>query len=215
MTERLTLHAMTPAREKQLIRQRIASLRSALPADEHERKSAEICGRIWRVYLAGANRRGGEGAIFATYMPHRSEVNVAPLAELCWAHGIRVALPKVEAGAKRLRLHIIDSFDDLETGAYGIREPKAGTPMLTDPAQIKWMLVPGLAFDASFARLGYGGGYYDRFFEQLADRHVPRPMLIAAAFELQIVPSLPVEPHDFRMDAIVTERRVLAREPRD
>ena len=74
-----------------------------------------------------------------------------------------------------------------------------------NPEHIDLLIVPGVAFDLQGNRLGYGGGYYDRFFERLR----PGVPLVALAFELQIVRQVPVEPWDRRMDWLVTEKRVI------
>ncbi len=69
------------------------------------------------------------------------------------------------------------------------------------------MLVPGVAFDAGFYRLGYGGGYYDRFLPRLRRE----ALAVGVAFSLQVVDKLPRHAHDFRLDALVTERGMLWR----
>jgi len=203
---------MTIVREKRLLRQRMAGLRSSLEPDEHAVKSRRICERIWEWMFKDPEALDGVHRFaVAAYMPHRAEVDVTPLIEFCWAHGIRVAVPRVaDRSRAELAMHWIRSYDDLETGAYGIREPKAGTPEVEDPGQFGLIFVPGLAFDETFARLGYGGGYYDRLISRIVQKN-RRPMLVAPAFDLQIIPRIPVESHDVRMDAIVTESRLFAR----
>jgi 5-formyltetrahydrofolate cyclo-ligase len=189
----------------------------------------------------------------AAYMPHRSEADIAPLIERCWRTGMPVALPKAERRERWLRFYYARGAADLAVGAYGIREPLPTLPEATaaDLAVLGVLLVPGLAFDESLWRLGYGGGYYDRLLARLAapwagathdgdpapisgESAVPgsdvslapapdaspalavsapcrRPLLVAAAFELQIVDAIPTEPHDIPLDAIVTEKRVILR----
>jgi 5-formyltetrahydrofolate cyclo-ligase len=174
----------------------------------------------------------------AAYMPHRSEADIAPLIERCWRAGAPVALPKAEPRERRLRFYYARGAADLAVGAYGIREPLPTLPEATaaELAALDVLLVPGLAFDESLRRLGYGGGYYDRLLAALAlqtdapfggaaderrdtlaahasrSKSAPtprRPLLIAAAFELQLVDAVPTEPHDIPLDAVVTERRVI------
>ena len=96
---------------------------------------------------------------------------------------------------------VTDLEKDLVAGVWGIREPAPSRP-IRSLATIDFLLVPGVAFTAAGARLGYGGGYYDRLMGSL-DTHVPR---IAAAFDLQLVNALPESPHDQRVQAVITEK---------
>ena len=97
-----------------------------------------------------------------------------------------------------------DPAADLESGSYGIPEPRPGLPPAS-PESIDLIVVPGSAFGRSGDRMGYGGGFYDAFLPRLrAD--TPR---IALAFELQLVDDVPQEDHDLRIDVVVTERGAL------
>ena len=144
-----------------------------------------------------------------SYMPFRSEPDVAPLMEWCWQQGIRVLIPKVVADTKTMNLHIISRYEDLESGAYGIREPRNDVPIEHDLGTISMIVVPGLAFDLDFGRLGYGGGFYDRFMQLFAARGLKRPFAVAAAFDKQLIPAVPSSWHDFRVDGIVTESKMV------
>lgn len=144
-----------------------------------------------------------------SYMPFRSEPDVAPLMEWCWQQGIRVLIPKVVADTKTMNLHIISRYEDLESGAYGIREPRSDVPIEQDLGTISMIVVPGLAFDLDFGRLGYGGGFYDRFMQLFAARGLKRPFAVAAAFDNQLIPAVPSSWHDFRVDGIVTESKMV------
>ncbi len=114
--------------------------------------------------------------------------------------GKNVAVPKCgENGA--MQFFLIDSMNSLAAGAYGILEP-IGTKKseITDKTIC---FVPGVAFTANGDRLGQGGGYYDRFMEQY-----PSVTMIGICYSCMLLPSLPVEAHDRRVDAVVTEKRV-------
>ncbi len=101
------------------------------------------------------------------------------------------------------------ALDELEPGMSGIKEPKQSIRDVRDrrclPASIGLVVVPGLAFDRSGARLGRGKGYYDRFLARLR----PGTLSVALAFECQIFAEIPCEPYDKRVDMIITEDRVL------
>jgi len=110
----------------------------------------------------------------------------------------------------QLRLFHLRTLDQLGTGEYRILEPK---PLLREAPEnqvslkdIDLIIVPGVAFDPSGGRLGHGRGYYDRL---LASKPAATP-LIALAFDCQVVDSVPMQPHDIRVDRIVTESRVIS-----
>ena len=116
--------------------------------------------------------------------------------------GKQLLLPRINRAQRALELrHVVDLGADLVSGVWGIREPAERCPIMS-LTKVEFMLVPGVAFTASGARLGYGGGYYDRLLASL-DRRITR---IAAAFQLQMVDQLPEGPHDQRVDRIVTEK---------
>ena len=92
-----------------------------------------------------------------------------------------------------------------------IREPRNDVPIEHDLAAISMIVVPGLAFDMDFGRLGYGGGFYDRFMQLFAARGLKRPFAVAAAFDKQLIPTVPSSWHDFRVDGIVTESMMVFR----
>jgi 5-formyltetrahydrofolate cyclo-ligase len=99
---------------------------------------------------------------------------------------------------------IINDFADLEIGHYGIREPRAERMAVVPLDEIDAILIPAVAFDRSGRRVGYGGGYYDRFLLK-----VPRAARIAAVFACQIVPEVQADPHDIPIQRIVTENGVI------
>ena len=136
------------------------------------------------------------------------EVNTDPIIKQAWLQGLRVAAPKttVEANGKRvMQAYELSSLDDVVAGSFGIREPAVDdTSKSLDPTVFDVVLVPGLAFTKQGARLGYGGGYYDRYLTKVR----PDTYLIGIAYDMQIVPTLPVASHDHFVHAVVTETHV-------
>jgi 5-formyltetrahydrofolate cyclo-ligase len=100
---------------------------------------------------------------------------------------------------------IMNLDGDLRMGNYNILEPREECLRPVSPERLDVVLMPGVAFDLTGGRLGYGGGYYDRFLESCS----PRCLLIALAFELQIVEHVPCADHDIHIHKIVTEKRVI------
>jgi 5-formyltetrahydrofolate cyclo-ligase len=122
------------------------------------------------------------------------------------ALGKRVCIPKALPKSRELIPSLLlDWGEDLDPGAYEIPEPRSGALRPIEASEIDLLIVPGVAFDLKGNRLGYGGGYYDRFFPLLR----PQTPLVALAFELQIVSWVPVEEWDQQVHCIVTEERVI------
>ncbi|MEO6808592.1 MAG: 5-formyltetrahydrofolate cyclo-ligase [Isosphaeraceae bacterium] len=134
------------------------------------------------------------------------EIGTKGMLEAALKAGHRLALPRVDREAHRLRLYVVNDLEaDLEPGTLGILEPRLSLPEL-EPGQIDWVLAPGLAFDRLGYRLGRGAGHYDRLLVKLRPE-TPRWALL---LEPQWVESLPVEPHDQELDGLVSRRTYLA-----
>ena len=138
-------------------------------------------------------------------LPFRSEWDETLLVRHAIEAGKTVAAPRVDRSARMLRpLQILDLDRDIEAGYRGIPEPRSHCAAIALET-VDWVLVPGLAFDLSGRRLGYGGGYYDRLLPLLPSA-APR---VAGAFEAQVISAVPAAPHDIAVDCIVTEQRML------
>ena len=137
------------------------------------------------------------GMIVSGFAAIRDEINPAALITWLHAEGFRLALPVMQGKGRPLLMRAWSPGDVMEAATWGIAEPAEDKPEV-EPDVI---LVPLLAFDGRGYRLGYGGGFYDRLLASL-DRRVSR---IAAAFQLQMVDQLPEEPHDERVDIVVTQ----------
>ncbi len=142
-----------------------------------------------------------EADIVYAYMDCKHEVETRDMIRAAWAAGKRVAVPKVQG--EQMQFYYIQSFEeDLEEGYFGIQEPKEIHPANVEKALL---MMPGVAFDEDRHRVGYGGGFYDRFLEA----H-PQMVTVALAFEFQVKSEVPFEEFDIRPAKIVTEKRVIA-----
>jgi 5-formyltetrahydrofolate cyclo-ligase len=141
------------------------------------------------------------------YLAFRGEVETSRIIEDCLGRGVVVAAPLTLRADRRLvPLRLEGRAGELRKGAYGILEPDPARCSPVAPESLDLVVVPGVAFDERGGRLGYGGGYYDRFLR----RHAAGAIWAALAFEIQIVlEPLPLDAHDVRMDLIFTESRVL------
>ena len=123
-------------------------------------------------------------------------------------------LPVVDAKKKTLRIFQIKKVSDLSSGYMGIPEPAARKSNERGLNDLDIAIIPGAGFDTEGNRLGYGAGYYDKLMSGITKkgpgvRVQGSPILIALAFEEQIVPRIPREKHDIKMDKIITEKRTI------
>jgi 5-formyltetrahydrofolate cyclo-ligase len=190
---------------KQSIRTRVKDERDELPPDRRAAHSADIVGRLLQLpeYLDA-------GAVLG-YMNFGSEFASDLFAARVLADGKRLALPKVNRHTSRLDLYWVEDFENqLAPGLWGIREPIVERcERLETLNEVEFALLPGVAFTRGGARLGYGGGFYDKLLAGSGDGR-ERPVLVAAAFALQIVEQLPQEATDIKVERIVTEQETIA-----
>ena len=154
-----------------------------------------------------------ESRCLLVYACFRSEVMTHDLIAELSRQGKCLLLPKVDGGTRRLDLYeIADRDADTAPGVWQISEPVPARCRLASPDEVDFALVPGVAFDAQGHRLGYGGGFYDGLLAQLTPRLAPE-CIVAAAFELQIVPEVPAAPKDIPVPRIITEARLMRAQP--
>lgn len=128
------------------------------------------------------------------YLPYNQEVRTWSILEQALRDGKKVAVPKVYGDTMKF-IYMTD-FTALEKSSFGIPEPVADDPVADDPAAL--VLMPGLAFDAKGNRMGYGGGYYDKF---LAAE--PNHPTVALCYAFQLVQSIPSDTHDIPVDLVL------------
>jgi 5-formyltetrahydrofolate cyclo-ligase len=184
---------------KREIRRRILTLRNAMSREEIAAASLEIVNKLKEMEEI---RRASTLMVFLSF---GSEIHTDDLIRWGWGEGKRIVVPLCCSETRELMPCRIDGFDELETGHYGIREPKVGHLQPVPQREIDVVLIPAVAFDRRGCRVGYGGGYYDRFLPE-----VPRAAKIGAAFACQIVAEIPVEPYDVTVDRIVTEKGIIS-----
>ena len=196
-TPRPAATPLGPREAKRSLRERILQARDALPAAT----------RIGHAHAIIAGLRAREdfqrARTVLLSLAFRSEWETRPLFDVALALGKTVVVPRVNVGSRMLDLYTIADLErDVGSGYRGIAEPLAHCQSVATSA-IDWVLVPGVAFDESGHRIGYGGGYYDRLLPTLRED----ARRIAGAFELQMIDRVPAAPHDLKVDAIVTELR--------
>jgi 5-formyltetrahydrofolate cyclo-ligase len=199
------MNATELKKEKRAVRRAVLADRDALSAEERASRATTIHERFLRLPEVRTART------VMAFWSFGSEVPTRPLLAALAARGVEVALPEVESGGLEVRSW--REGESLREASFGAMEPADGARV--DPQAIDVVCVPGVAFDLRGRRVGYGGGYYDRFLGS-----VPRALRAAIAFDLQVVEGdLPAGRFDVPIDVVVTELRTLrcdahAHEPR-
>ncbi|QDT66555.1 5-formyltetrahydrofolate cyclo-ligase [Calycomorphotria hydatis] len=161
---------------------------------------------IWRKIYGLNEYAEAERILF--YVSARSEVRSTTAIEQALQAGKEVFVPWCREDGQLALFHLQD-MGELVAGSYGILEPsadlKANPQRQGAPEALDVVIVPGIAFDTTGGRLGHGKGYYDKLLANVS----ADCLLIAPAYECQIVDRVPTEPHDVAVDLVVTEKRVI------
>ena len=176
--------------EKTALRKQILAQRKALSPEQIAQKSSQIISKI----IETSEYKKSE-CIYA-YMPIRGEADMTLLIEKAWRDGKRVAVPRV--AGKELIFYYIKSFDELDMGSFGIREPKDGLEEAS--CEDALLIIPGVVFDKSGHRIGYGGGFYDRYLEA----HT-RHLIVAPAYDFQVKDKIITQEHDISVDMVICD----------
>lgn len=183
------------------LRQEVLAKRDALPPEQRIEGSIAAAQAALTLscfdpgrFLPGTN--------VSAFLPIRSEIDARPLMARLGDLGARLCLPAM-ISKTQIEFRELTRETRLVEAAFKTIVPENGSTLL-DP---KILIVPLSAFDSDGGRLGYGAGYYDRVIEKLAAGGID-PVLIGLAFETQRVDAVPMEPHDRRLDAIVTDHTI-------
>jgi 5-formyltetrahydrofolate cyclo-ligase len=179
---------------KRRLRREVLARRDALDASERDERGRRVIDR-----LAGLPELGRAKTVLA-YWSFGSEVDTGPLVRRL-SEVMRIALPRTDSG--ELVAVAYRPGDPVTLAGFGAMEPSGEE--VVEPAAIDLVVVPGVAFDRRCARVGYGGGFYDRY---LARTRADAPA-IAVAFAVQLVEAVPQGHMDRRVDVIVTEDEVI------
>ncbi|MBQ8237852.1 MAG: 5-formyltetrahydrofolate cyclo-ligase [Oscillospiraceae bacterium] len=173
---------------KQELRRMIRQQKRAMTIEQIEAKSAEL-GRLFRQTEAYRHARTIYG-----YLPYNQEVRTVAMLEQAMADGKRVAVPKCYGD--EMRFIFMEDLSRVEKGYAGIPEPTADGPVADDETAL--VLMPGLAFDRQGHRIGYGGGFYDKF---LAAE--PNHPTLALCYDFQMLDHLETEEFDIPVDTVL------------
>jgi 5-formyltetrahydrofolate cyclo-ligase len=176
------------------MRIRIREIVRAISTEERRVLSEKLCNTVRE---QGVWQRA-MGVLF--YSPLADEPDVMVLLQNALTAGKRVTFPRFEPASGRYAAAEVSEHAELVSGLFGTLEPGPGCPVVP-LNQLDLVLVPGIAFDLAGRRLGRGKGFYDRLLAEV------RGHKCGVAFDAQIVAEVPEEPHDMRVDSILTPTR--------
>lgn len=182
--------------DKSALRTRMRRLRAAIPPSERARLVDLV-----EETLFGLQEMRAANVVLLFYS-FGTEVATGGMAARVLAAGKRLLLPFLEEEGDMEAAEVLPG-ELLEPSDYGPREP--GRRIAVDPEEVDVVVAPGLAFDREGNRLGYGGGYYDRYLARMGHR----ALRVGVGFSLQLVDRIPVEPGDERVDIVVTNEGAL------
>ena len=143
-------------------------------------------------------KRKQKKKIIGGYYPYNHEVNVMPLLEKFEKSNYIISLPKIGKNSN-MNFFVWSTNDPLNINEYGIPEPITNRMIFPDV-----LLVPLVAYDKNFNRVGYGGGFYDRYIKRI--KKIKNILTIGLAFSYQKVKKIPIEKNDVKLDFIITEK---------
>jgi 5-formyltetrahydrofolate cyclo-ligase len=205
MNQACTGNANTQAM-KQTLRQRIIAARQQLAEQDRLRLNAAIIDR-----LCGLAAYRTARTVLA-YMNFGAEFAAEKLALRALQDGKQLLLPKVNPATMELDIYrVTDLQNDLAPGLWQIREPlKERCELVSKLRVVDFILLPGVAFGRDGARLGYGGGYYDKLLARMsAQDSTHHPALVAGAYALQLVAGIPQELTDRKVEWLVSENETI------
>lgn len=174
--------------DKKALRAEIRAKKRAMTAQEIEEKSAALA----KAFYETAEYKNAK-TIYG-YLPYNQEVRTTQMLAHALADGKQVAVPKVYGD--EMKFILLSDLSQVAKGYAGIPEPVADGPVAADPTAL--VLIPGLAFDPEGHRLGYGGGFYDKFLAAEPDHPT-----LALCYDFQMLPHLDTESYDIPVDRVL------------
>ena len=174
--------------DKKALRREIRDKKRAMTLEEIDRRSA----RLGELFVATEAYR--QAKTVYGYLPYNQEVRTVPILERAIKDGKKVAVPKVYG--EMMRFIYLDDLSQVEKSDMGIPEPIADSPVAEDKTAL--VLMPGIAFDEIGHRIGYGGGYYDKFLAAEPDHPT-----VALCYDFQMFAHLDTEEFDVPVDLVL------------
>ncbi|HHX7181082.1 5-formyltetrahydrofolate cyclo-ligase [Bacillus cereus group sp. BY128LC] len=185
--------------EKLCLRKQIIEHMNSLSKERYTTLSEQIAFSLY------AQKEWTEAKTIGITLSMENEVNTYSIIEKAWEEGKKVVVPKCNKETRTMSFRQISNFDQLETVYMNLREP---IPALTEEVnadEIDLQIVPGVAYTERGERIGYGGGYYDRYLMHYKGK------TLSLAYSFQMVDHIPIEPFDKNVEKIITEKGTMVK----
>ncbi|PFN29654.1 5-formyltetrahydrofolate cyclo-ligase [Bacillus cereus] len=180
--------------EKVRLRKQIIEHMNSLSEEQYTTLSEQIAASLY------AQKEWIEAKTIGITLSMEREVNTYPIIEKAWKEGKQVVVPKCNKGTRTMSFRQISNFDQLETVYMNLREPILVLTEEVNVDGIDLLVVPGVAYTQRGERIGYGGGYYDRYLVHYKGK------TLSLAYDFQMVKHIPVESFDKNVEKIITEK---------
>ena len=193
---------MTIFNDKKMLRKEILAKRKNIDIAEKEDMDKKIVDKFYesKYYKEAKN-------IFI-YISYDSEINTKEIINKALIDNKRVYVPRTEFKTRLMDAVEIASLDNLIESEYGILEPAMEEPHI-EPDELDLIVVPGVAFDRNGGRMGYGAGFYDRYFKRISKDRMEKIKKLALAYDFQILEKIPMDEQDVPVNYIITEKEFI------
>lgn len=196
--QKMSFEAFMRREDKKIIRRRILGERKKF-FEENYKEFKNASNSIMDKLLTSKEYK--EAKVIMCFVSFKDEVMTHNIIKTALKDGKILAVPYVEKGNKEMVAAKIENFNELKEGFYGILAPLKDKLNIMDPKDIDLVISPGVAFDKEGYRVGYGGGFYDRFLKNTRED----VKIIALGFDLQVIDEAPRGPFDIPVHGLITE----------
>lgn len=187
---------------KKVLRKEILSVRKQMNLDEKLQKDKAIEDKFFRSEEYKNSRN-----IFI-YISYDSEINTKDIILKAIDEGKRIYVPRTNVDLRIMEAVEINSLENLIVDKYGILEPDESEECI-NPDELDLIVVPGVAFDKNGGRMGYGAGYYDKYFKTISREKKNAIRKVALAYDFQVINEVPMNEDDEYINKIITESKIL------
>ncbi|MFW2489532.1 5-formyltetrahydrofolate cyclo-ligase [Clostridium chromiireducens] len=193
---------MSISNDKKTLRKEILTKRKDIDNVEKEKMDKKILNKFYesKFYKDSTN-------IFV-YISYDSEIDTRLIINKALKDNKKIYVPRTEFETRIMDAVEIKSFDNLIKSNYGILEPSKNEPCI-NPNELDLIVVPGVAFDRNGGRMGYGAGFYDRYFKKITKDNIERIIKLALAYNFQVLDKVPMNEQDVPVDFIITEKEFI------
>lgn len=189
--------------DKKILRKEILNKRKNIDIIEKEKMDRKILDRFYecKYYREAKN-------IFI-YISYDTEINTREIINKSLKENKKIYVPRTKLETRVMDAVEIKSLDNLIETSYGILEPSVDEPHI-NPNELDLIVVPGVAFDRSGGRVGYGAGFYDRYFNKINEYSIRRITKLALAYDFQVLDKVPTYENDVPVSCIMTEKEFIS-----